>query len=99
MLYRQGDIFIERVPSLPSEAVRLKHVILAEGEATGHHHRMESNDTAFLFDLGSQTYLQVISDRARLIHEEHGTIILKRGTYRYWRQREYDPTAQAWPSS
>jgi hypothetical protein len=39
--YRQGDILIEDVDQLPADAkpqTRLRGLVVAQGEATGHHH-------------------------------------------------------------
>lgn len=91
MLWRQGDIFIATAPAIPPGAVRLLHTVLAEGEATGHRHRISDNGSAALFEYRGQTFLNVLADRAKVIHEEHGTIVLDRGAYRVWRQREYSP--------
>lgn len=91
MLYRQGDVFIESMPTIPHEAIRQPDLVLAEGDATGHRHRIEDGGTAVLLALGDRTFLEVVSDEATLVHDEHDTIVLPRGTYRYWRQREYDP--------
>ncbi len=91
MLWRQGDIFIAAIPAIPTEAVELPGVVLAEGEITGHHHRIEDARSAALFQVRGEMFLNVVYPEARLVHEEHGTIELARGTYRVWRQREYDP--------
>jgi hypothetical protein len=90
MLWRQGDIFIETVPGIPGAAIRRSDIVLAEGEFTGHEHRIEDSSTAALFEYRGMSFLEVFADHAQLVHDEHGTILLKRGTYRYWRQREYD---------
>jgi hypothetical protein len=65
--------------------------VLAEGEITGHHHRIEDARTASLFVHRGELLLNVVALEAKLVHEEHGTIELTRGAYRVWRQREYDP--------
>ena len=90
-MWRQGDIFIRAIPALPREAASrlLPHTVLAHGELTGHSHRVV--DPAALFAGDGCFYLDVRADRARVVHDEHGTITLDRGTYRVWRQREYTP--------
>lgn len=90
-MWRQGDIFISAVSSIPGEASGrpLPHTILAHGELTGHSHRVA--DPATLYAGEGCLYLDVVADRARVVHDEHGTIVLDRGTYRVWRQREYTP--------
>ena len=93
MLFRQGDIFIESVSSIPPGAVKQPDLVLAEGEATGHRHRVDNACcSADLFEHGGQLYLNVLTDEATVVHDEHDTILLSRGKYRVWRQREYDPT-------
>jgi hypothetical protein len=95
MLWRQGDIYIETIDQLPPAAIVQPDVVLAEGEATGHQHRIEDPLSAIVFDDRGQLYLNITADRARLVHDEHAPIVLLHGLYRVWRQREYDPTLAA----
>jgi hypothetical protein len=90
-LYRHGDVLVESVTSVPDEARRLHHLVLAEGELTGHSHRIAERDAAVLFEMGSNLFLRVIGETATLIHQEHGPISLPTGVYRVWKQREYSP--------
>ncbi len=90
-LYRHGDLLVASVELLPSDLRPLQHLVLAEGELTGHSHRVAEPDSARLYQSHSELYLRVIEDRATLIHQEHGPIALPRGLYRVWRQREYSP--------
>lgn len=91
-LFRHGDLLVETVAEIPSEARPLHHLVLAEGELTGHAHRIAERDAAQLLQ-GSwrDMYLRVTADRATLVHQEHGPITLPQGNYRVWRQREYSP--------
>jgi hypothetical protein len=66
-------------------------LVLAEGEMTGHSHRIEDPRSAELYETDSERYLRVVSSTATLLHEEHGPICLPQGDYRVWRQREYSP--------
>lgn len=91
MLWRQGDVFIESIALIPAGARQQPHLVLADGELTGHSHRVADPDTALLFDQDGQLFLQVIADQATVVHQEHGAVMLARGSYRVWRQREYDP--------
>jgi hypothetical protein len=95
-MWRQGDLFIEAIFSLPRTTGRLRHGVLLEGEATGHSHRIEDLDTAEVFQDRSNLYVRIVGDSARIIHQEHGAITLPRGTYRVWRQREYTPGSVSW---
>src|SRR5262245_58993785 len=93
MLWRQGDVFIAAVPSLPRRAKPQPRCVLAEGEVTGHSHRVADEGTARLYRNSAWLYLQVVADAATVVHEEHRPITLPRGVYRVWRQREYTPRA------
>lgn len=92
-MWRQGDIFIAPVKTIPISAKLLPHCILAEGEMTGHSHRIADLKSAQLFADGAERFLRVVADSAELIHQEHGSIILPKGEYRVWPQREYTPEA------
>ncbi len=96
-MWRQGDVFIERIPKLPKAAqdTPLPHAILVHGEVTGHSHRIEDPSTAALFAGAApgEMFLEVSASNARIVHEEHHPIELDRGAYRVWRQREYSPEA------
>lgn len=90
-LYRHGDVLVESVNAIPEDARRLQHLVLAEGELTGHSHRVKERDSAVLYQTGRGRFLTVTDDTATLIHQEHGPIVLPRGFYRVWQQREYTP--------
>ncbi len=96
MLVRHGDILVESVDSIPLACKKLNHLVLAEGELTGHSHRISEQGAATLFQstddsLASTLYLRVTKSAATLVHQEHGPISLPSGDYRVWRQREYSP--------
>lgn len=97
--YRQGDVLLRRVDSIPEglKNVPLEggRVILAHGEATGHAHAIVSDDVSFLAaDLADleERFLRVEAE-ADVVHEEHATITLPPGDYRVSIQQEYSPTA------
>lgn len=90
-LYRHGDLLIENTPTIPECTRLLSHLVLAEGELTGHEHRIAEKDSAELHQANGDLFLRVKEERATLIHQEHGPIALPRGVYRVWRQREYSP--------
>jgi hypothetical protein len=54
-IIQQGDVLAEIVMELPKGAVEMppdkRGVVLAEGEATGHHHRIADTDAATLFEV------------------------------------------------
>ncbi len=91
--YRHGDVLVAAIVAIPPAAVKRPHLVLAEGEVTGHMHRIADPGSAELYQENRQVYLRVIAKHATLIHPEHGPIALPRGDYRVWRQREYSPQA------
>ncbi|GAA4434632.1 hypothetical protein [Bremerella cremea] len=90
-LYRHGDVLVRRVAAIPEDAKKRLHLTLAEGEITGHSHRIAEPKAAKLYELRGQRFLEVTEDQATLVHEEHGPITLSRGCYLVWQQREYSP--------
>ncbi len=93
-MWRQGDVLIERVEAIPSSARRLKRPILASGDSTGQRHQIKDRRAAQLLSVGdgraTQLFLEVTAEEAGVVHPEHGEIVLPRGVYRVWRQREFD---------
>lgn len=90
-LYRHGDVLVSAIDAMPSGAAKRPHLVLAEGEMTGHAHRIAELGSAELFQRGSEMFLRVLTSTATLVHDEHGPITLPRGDYRVWKQREYSP--------
>jgi len=95
---RQGDVFLVRIEDKTVEEdintakevpPEKGSVILAHGEATGHAHRVDAT-VAKLYTVDDERYLRV-SQHTQLLHEEHGPIVLEKGTYKVIRQREYAP--------
>lgn len=93
-MWRQGDVLIQRVESIPPSARAMKRAVLASGDSTGQRHQIKDRRAARLFSSGngaiSDLFLEVIAEEASVVHPEHGEIILPRGTYRVWKQREFD---------
>jgi hypothetical protein len=90
-MFRHGDVILQRVSSVPPDAVRRPSAVLARGEATGHSHRIADGSTAVVYEGAGVGFLDVLADEALLVHDEHKPIALPRGTYRFWKQREYTP--------
>ena len=97
-LVRQGDVGIVAVAALPKTAKadtprQDDKVILAWGEVTGHHHRIESASgrCELLTDPATNERFLRIMDASGvdLVHEEHAAITLPPGIYRVIQQREY----------
>ncbi len=94
--FRQGDVYIKKVDSLPKDlklkALDNNRVVLAYGEVTGHAHAIYTPEKVQLFtsnDINeTKQFLNVLED-AEIKHEEHSTISLPVGTYEVRIQNEY----------
>ncbi|WP_414622343.1 hypothetical protein [Calothrix sp. CCY 0018] len=86
--YRQGDVIL--LPVKQVEGKKSLHLILAQGEVTGHKHRISEGD-AQLYAEDTNLYLSVFSEKAKLVHEEHGSICVPQGNWKVLIQREYEP--------
>ncbi len=93
MQYRQGDVFIERVNSIPEDLTPVARdngrTVLAYGEVTGHAHAI--HEEVELFEEREGRFYLKADVEATVVHEEHGPITLDPGMYRVTRQREYTP--------
>jgi hypothetical protein len=97
---RQGDVILVSVKAIPKDAVEQEikgnKVVLALGEATGHHHRFEFMDTSHNVKLyvahGGERYIHVTAP-ASLLHEEHSTANVPVGKWFLPSQVEYTPQA------
>lgn len=91
-IYRQGDVLIRRIGSLPKQKAQPRLTgILAYGEVTGHSHKVEDLTHAEVLEVGSGLYLRVGQEGVRIVHEEHAPINLPPGDYEVEIQREYTP--------
>lgn len=93
-MWRQGDVLVQQIDSIPDGLERLKRAVLATGDSTGHSHKLKDRRAARLFsrpdEEGGELFLEVLEETTDLVHPEHRTIVLPRGCYRIWRQREFD---------
>ncbi|MGJ5675776.1 MAG: hypothetical protein ACR9NN_19525 [Nostochopsis sp.] len=94
---RQGDVILLPVQDTIQqiEGQKLPHLTLAEGEVTGHKHRIIEGQ-AELYEKDRTLYLRVYSKEVTLAHEEHKAISIPQGTWMVRIQREYQP--QGWRS-
>jgi hypothetical protein len=91
--YRQGDVLLEAVDQIPSEArqeTARARIIVAHGEATVHHHSLNASAADWWKTADDQQFIEV-KRPANLEHQEHAPITLQPGRYRVVRQREYTP--------
>jgi hypothetical protein len=104
-MIRQGDVLLRPVPdqtmNISPRPARVKPeqglLILAKGEATGHHHAVAESD-AELVRQGEKLLLWV-EQSARLTHQEHREIELPGGLYEVIPQREFVPAPAGMPST
>lgn len=96
----QGDILIVAqgiIPRVDVDIAKLQpaeaengRLILARGEATGHHHSLPHTRGAVLFrDMSNVPAAFAVETTAPLEHQEHGTINFGPGKYNVIRQRTY----------
>lgn len=100
MIYRQGDVLLVMIDSLPKDAEIVKNkdrIVLAYGEVTGHAHAISVIEAIEfkakpvpVFDVQAERFIQV-TEKALLKHEEHATIELPKGDYAILQQRVYTP--------
>ena len=89
MMKRQGDILIVKISSIPENATKRKSRVLAEGEATGHLHELDSGE---VYEKDGVLYFRVSNEKpSTLLHPEHKVIIFEPGAYKVVQQREYKP--------
>lgn len=88
---QQGDVIIKKVDvdftGMKKVAKGARGFVLAEGEATGHAHRVE--DDIELFEKDGTLYIGSKEDFT-VEHEEHGAITVEKGTYEIKPVQEYD---------
>lgn len=92
-IYRQGDVCIQLVADLPksTEVRRSKRgLVLAEGEVTGHAHRIPSRHAKLYRTEEDQRFMRVTAP-VQLKHEEHRTVTIPPGVYRVHLHAEYVP--------
>ena len=108
--FRQGDIMLKDVPPEeaksstdewgryhPADVVLRKRgegIIVAQGEASGHHHRARE-PRARLIAKGKKLFIRAPKGGIVLTHEEHDALEIPEGTFEIVRQREYQPPERA----
>ena len=86
---QQGDVALERIAKLPANLKPVKEdargIVLAEGEVTGHHHRIDRKFVPLvqlLEDKDGKRFLVNSGNKAvELTHEEHKPIVVDPGIY------------------
>jgi hypothetical protein len=92
---RQGDVLLVAVDmARPEDITAKREVILAEGELTGHAHRLKAAEI-YEWSVNGQRYVQVAGEMpGELSHEEHdptpAAIVAPNVTYKVVPQHEWD---------
>lgn len=97
-LYQQGDILVVKVDELPDGTTeKLDHGVLAEGEMTGHAHRLDADLVAQgivqLLKINGELYMRALKE-VQVTHEEHNPVTIPPGDYKVEGVREYDHFAE-----
>lgn len=98
MIIQQGDVIIERIEAIPAETkkgtLKAGNIILAEGEVTGHAHRI-TQVAGVTFREGADGMFYLANPKELSVtHEEHHTVTIPPGTWRVRKVREYDHFAE-----
>jgi hypothetical protein len=93
--FQQGDVWLEKVTSIPADAVAQKTTTLAEGE--GHHlHRTATAEGVTLYmkdgirfaSFEKEMTIEHVTPDGR--HGEHNPIVLPAGYYQFGQVQEWD---------
>ena len=93
--YRHGDLLLRQVDEIPVSTTPMSTNIIAEGEVTGHNHKLYGSHQVYGTcpknpRVIEPTYFQAKEDIS-LKHEEHATLKIKKGNYVIIHEREYNP--------
>lgn len=94
---QQGDVLIQEISEFPAgvQPKKVKMAVLAEGEVTGHAHRIHEGIRFFMDDGGSGTCYFEVDKTVSLNHEEHKTIEIPPGKYKSFIVQEFDHLEEA----
>ena len=96
--FRQGDVWVEEIHTLPKNVKKAEpglpgKIVLAYGEATGHHHSIEVTEATESFVDEAGILFLALKEDTVLEHQEHAAIEIPSGFYKVTIQREYSPEA------
>lgn len=94
MKYRQGDVFLYQISSLPKGLTKCKDGVLKEGEVTGHFHKFTDPKTSVYENKKGDKFVVVAEPESTLKHPEHGAVEVKQGVYKVGLAQAYDYTTQ-----
>lgn len=85
-MYRQGDVLLTRIDTLPEGLTERKSRLIVEGEVTGHQHRLVTGRV--LSNAQGALFLEILQ-ATQVVHQEHHPLHLPSGFYQVTCQREY----------
>ncbi len=94
---RQGDIFFRAIEKMPMNMPKHTTPTIAEGEVTGHVHKVVNfDDVDILVGESGELYLKSKTGKdVEIEHDEHGTVTLPGDQiFCITHQREYDALAE-----
>lgn len=104
MKYRQGDVLIESVNTIPEGLKPTKETLLVRGEGRNHGHFIKGDVDILEVDPNDENITHYITVEDAELHHllidsgvmaEHKPIKIPKGTYKVIRQREYNPYSKA----
>lgn len=93
LAFQQGDVLLYKVDSVPEgKTVKPKErgLILAEGEVTGHAHRITKLKSVIMIQTDDGRVFLQVKEATPLEHEEHHVIIIEPGEYEVGKVLERD---------
>lgn len=88
--FRHGDLLLKPIAEIPEDAAKVNTNVLAEGEATGHHHTLSGQ--CQVYAKGDTKFFSVSTkEGAKLSHQEHKQISIPEGNYAVLNEREFEP--------
>jgi len=98
IVLRHGDLLLKSDEDIviPKGSKSLKTDVLAEGEATGHTHRLVGQAQILEHEAADGTVEKFVDAKqdSQLVHQEHNTIDIPKGVYRVVQEREFDVIEQ-----
>ena len=93
-LFRQGDLLIREISSIPYTAKPISTNIIADGEKTGHNHTLNGSHQIFETVEPAHKQKQIhfeAKQELKIEHPEHNTIIIPKGIYTVVHERSFNP--------
>ena len=89
--YQHGDLLLKEIKSIPAGAKKIsigESFIIEKGEGV-HTHLLETKGVE-VYEKEGTLFVKTGNKKVELTHEEHGELIVKKGTYKLINEREFD---------